>query len=893
MKISGKVVFFVLLAFTAALGLLALSLNTLIDKNRERIQQEIQKALRRPLTFDELRLSLWGGPGLSAKNVRLAEDPRFAATPFLRAKELRMQLQWSQLLLGKLAIKNFILQEPEVQIIKNEAGEWNILAMAAPEKEPRGPAEAKEPKEAAEAKGRAAPTLALSAVHISQGKIDYIDRSTKTPVEIRIRNVDLDVGGLALQRSLRLNLAANVIEGQGQNINVQGRVGPLKANKDWTQQPLDLQFQIDPLPLTQLGRALPLLREQVAPQLGIVGPVAIEAKVAGTAERPRISDLVLTGALFGSIEKNATVSGEMDFSKGASWRDGEVKAKIVLDPVSLERLGKSPLLKPSFPAALKSEGPLSVTADIQGRWEDSKAQVLIKAEQSEIRYGDWLKKDKGVPAEIELKIRRRKDRLLFEDSTLALDNLKTSFSGSLQGSPERRLLLSLRSDGSDLSGWDRFLPALSSYSVGGRLRWNLTIRKSLDPKGAVLDIRGDLNLDGVQATDKKSGRSVDKASARISFRGKEARIENGSVRIGASHLALSGAIASLSRPVLRYSLRSAKLDLADLLGPSAYKSDQLRNLQSAGELQMGPEETALRGNLSSAEGTFQEIPYRNLKANVTWSPKEMGFQNLTLQALGGTLRVSGAWERGKGTPQRLAINPTIESVDLKPLMAKKFPNFRDHLEGHLDFKAKLRAESREGSALQEGLEGEGEAFIRKGALRDFNLVQQVLSRVIGLPGISNLISSRVASRYPFLKRRDTPFDTLEAFFNIGKGQIHTRRLFLSTPDYSIEGKGSTGFDKTIKWKASLIMSSQFTQDLIQEHKNVRYMVDRQGRLAIPFGLEGTLPSVQPRPDLGNLAEAIQRGLLRAGMERGLGGRESKKGGGRNQIRKGLEQLFGR
>ena len=60
--------------------------------------------------------------------MRIADDPRFAATPLIQAKELKMQVRWLPLLRWKIEIKSFVLGEPEFQIIRNEGGDFNILA---------------------------------------------------------------------------------------------------------------------------------------------------------------------------------------------------------------------------------------------------------------------------------------------------------------------------------------------------------------------------------------------------------------------------------------------------------------------------------------------------------------------------------------------------------------------------------------------------------------------------------------------------------------------------------------------------------------------------------------------------------------------------------------------
>lgn len=820
MRIRRKAVTIVLATLACGLVLLVVFLNTFVDKNRERIREEIEKSLGRAVRFDDLRLSFWGGIGLSAKQVSIAEDPRFAATPFIQARELKMQLRWLPLVLGNIDIKKFVLDTPEIQIIKNEEGILNLSALASSERRARETS--KETREVKETKKRAALSLLPSAIYLTGGRIDYIDRSFKEPVEVQIRNIRMDLKGLVLSGTIKVKLSASLFEGQGQNVTVEGHLGPVRGETTWTQHPLDLQVQLDSLPLSQLSRAFPFLRETLSPYLGMTGPLTLEAKFLGTFERPKISNLTLTGAVFGAPEKNASVKGELDFSKGNSWSEGEIKGKMVVDPASLEHLRKIPFLKQTLPSSLASEGPWSLSSEFQGSLANLRAHFRIKGGESEIRYGNWLSKTKGIPAEIEVKVGRHKDRVVFEESSLTLHNLKVNFSGQIEEFPERRLTLQIRSDNADLSGWEKILPPLSSLSTGGSLRWNLSLKKNLALPPGEFDVRGSLTLDRVEAKDKRSGRGIEKMNARLSFLGREARIERG-------------------------------------------------------------------------EATLDGIPLANLRGDFAQLPNGLSFKNLSLQALGGTLRANGAWETRSDSFVRLALDSSIEAMDLKTLLAQEFPTFKDQIEGQLNFKARLGGESKDSAALPENLEGEGAAQLRGGSLKNFNLVERVLSKVTGLPGVPSLISARLPARYSSIfQRRDTPFETLAATFIVRQGRIYSEDLSLTTPDYTIHGDGWLGFDKTTQWNAILVMSPQFTQELVKEHRNVRYMLDRQGRLAVPFRLEGSLPYIQAKPDLQGLVKAIQRGALQRGTDRVLGGeKDDKTKGKRDWIQKGLEQLFGK
>ena len=895
MGINRKTISIGLIAAACVLILLVVSLNSLIAKNHDRIREEIQKALGRPLKFDQLELSLWGGLGLSAKGLQVAEDPRFAATPFIQTKGLRMKVRWLPLLLGRVAIKEFALEEPEIQIIKSEAGKLNISTLLTSAREAARAAGAKKSQAEKEPRRRAPVALSVSGLRVSRGRIHYIDRAAKEPFEMEVQNLEMSLKGSAPTGKAALRLAASLSEGRAKNIGVEGQIGPYTSEKDWTKYPLDLQINVDSLLLPNLMRAIPLLRDTVPAYLAISGPLSIKAKLTGSWERPKISDLSLSGPFFGAAENNTTVKGDLDLSRSGSWSDAVVKGKIVIAPVGFDRLKMIPFLRQALPAALSSEGPLGVTGEVAGSLEDLKAHAVIQAGESEVRYGDWIKKPKGLPAQLEMNLRNQKNRLVLEASSLTLQNTKFTFSGLLDESPERRLTLHLRLDRGNLSGWDGLLTPLSSYQTRGTLNADLSVTKALGPPEGELDLRGVLSLVGVQAKEKNSGRGIDQLNSKISFLGKQARIERSSLRLGSSTLAFEATVPELARPVVQYSLWSPKLNLADATSRPAYRTAWMKELRSTGALQHGQGGMTLRGNFSSSEGSAQKIPYRNLTGEILWTPGGTSFKGLSFRALGGTFRADGAWESRAPDHQRLAVNARVEGMDVAALLSQKFPRFKDHLAGKLDLRARLRAEGRNGSPLQENLRGEGETEVRQGMVKDVNLVERVLSKVTGLPGISNLVSAPLPPRFKStLQSRGTPFDKLVATFTIAEGRIYSRDLLLTTSDYSLKGEGWTALDKTMKWNAELVMSPQFTDELIREHRNVRYLVDHQGRLAVPFRLEGMLPQVQPKLDLQGLAQVIQRGILQKGRERPSGGdKEQKRKEKPDWIQKGLDKLFGK
>src|SRR5438128_2285954 len=126
MKKSLKFLLLLLIASVGVLLVLVQSFKNLAEKNREQVHQELQRFLGKDATFDRLEASLWGGVGFSAEEFHIADNPRFAATPIVRAKELKLGVSLIQLVLGRIVINSLTFQAPEFQIITDERGLLNL-----------------------------------------------------------------------------------------------------------------------------------------------------------------------------------------------------------------------------------------------------------------------------------------------------------------------------------------------------------------------------------------------------------------------------------------------------------------------------------------------------------------------------------------------------------------------------------------------------------------------------------------------------------------------------------------------------------------------------------------------------------------------------------------------
>lgn len=114
--------------FGVCLWLSNLSLSFAIRHSdlRNRFTAHLEVAFGRQVEVGSYALSLWTGPVLEARSVRVSEDPRFGQEYFLRAESISVRLRWRALLHGHLELGTLSLSQPSLNIVRNAAGDWNL-----------------------------------------------------------------------------------------------------------------------------------------------------------------------------------------------------------------------------------------------------------------------------------------------------------------------------------------------------------------------------------------------------------------------------------------------------------------------------------------------------------------------------------------------------------------------------------------------------------------------------------------------------------------------------------------------------------------------------------------------------------------------------------------------
>jgi uncharacterized protein involved in outer membrane biogenesis len=855
MRLSKKSISLTLGAVIFAAVALVYCVNLLVATRRDLVYEELQRFAGKDVAFDEFEVTLLTGLGFSAKEFRIADSPVFAATPLLRAKELRMGVSLLSLMLGRIVINKLTFIEPEFQIITNEEGVINISSLEDRKKElvdlskARSSASKREPSSV---------NFVVTNFQIKNGRIDFIDRSVRAPAEMQIKRVDINLQGINPNGRAKMTLAASLSESLGQDVRVAGYLGPFARGKGWKEQPVEVNVEFDSLFVPLLTRAVPFFRDKIPPELDIAGPLSLRAKLAGVLARPQVLDFIVKAPILGSLDYNAVLNGSVDLSANGLWSEAQLKGNLGLTSIDITRLQGTSMLQDLLPIALSGDGEVSVESVIEGTWNRLRLGTIVRARNSEIRYGTWLRKPRGIAAEWSSKISRQDNRFVIHESVLTLGSTRTNLSGVYEYGSRARLQLRARADRSDLSQVLEFFPALQVFRATGNLHGEVLASKVMIGDSS-WSMNGKLEISEAELRNENSRRKLERLSVSLLLVGKQARIENAAFRVRSSDIAMTGAVADLATPTLTCELRSANLHLADLADFPVAKSDRLQNVRLSGKLTLEDGTPRMRGTVSSSQGTLHDVPYLDLRSAITWSAAETSLRDLSFRALNGSWRSREVSITETGKSQRLELSSQLTSVDLTALLTSKLPASKDRIEGRLDFQGEFSAEAHNGGMKLGSLQGSGETRIHGGTLKNFNLIALMISR-IGSSG--SLISLQLSpSLAELAKSKDTRFENIEAEVLFNQEVIRTETLQFTTADYQIKAAGWMMLDQVTRWNGMLVLSLRISQELLRENKSLRYLIDRSGQINLPFRAEGTLLNLRVRPDTRIIAQIVRRGSL--------------------------------
>jgi AsmA protein len=205
------------------------------------LEKKVADATGRPFSVgDDLSLSLFPWAGISFSDLRLGNTPAFSEKELVTVKSFEVRIKLLPLISKDIQVKRFILNEPNITLVKNKSGQVN-WAQPDDTKE-KAPAEkTKEGSKAPAAEtGLPIKDLTVGEFSIKNGSIIWIDHTTDTRKEITAVNLSLQ--DVSLEDPVKLSFSAML---DNQPLSIAGTVGPV--GKDFKQATIPLDLDVNAL----------------------------------------------------------------------------------------------------------------------------------------------------------------------------------------------------------------------------------------------------------------------------------------------------------------------------------------------------------------------------------------------------------------------------------------------------------------------------------------------------------------------------------------------------------------------------------------------------------------------------------------------------------------------
>lgn len=882
----------VIVVIVMAVAILAANLNKIINSKKGALLAQAKQTTGRDISIGDVGVTLWPGLGARVSDVVVSDDPAFSTEPFVRAKQLVVNVKLLPLLRKQVEIKRLVLDEPNIVIIKADAKHFNFTSMVtAASPPPAGGAPGRKPKNSNLA-------AVLAFADIKNGTLRYVDQATK--MDRTIRDIDFTASNVGIGKKLDAKLAAAVF-GEEHDVKIEASAGPIANPADKAAlgaTPLDVKLELASVAIAELMAMKPATAgssSQPAPE-PIPGDVKGSAELEGTLGNATLKNLDLAATLLGAKDPNVKLSasgGPFDFTADSTlvFAHAVLKGKLESEPIALSDF-KMTSKDPKKPAPVLG-GDMRANGTFEGNLMALAFNGDIDATNASMEQKDatgktsFVKKA-GIPAKATVSGTFRPQHTPGEGIDLskinvAFHSLTATGSGRVVPFPPNKSMNITLNAKTALKPWNDLLPAMAPFAISGDANANVHVTSTMAP-GAAPDVTGTANFMNVSAKVAAMPKPVNDGQGSASFTMKTAHIAGAKFRIGDSRFVMDCDVSSFTPMAATYKVTSVEVKRLDVQVPAAGakpmpRPEVFRAVLASGNMkQTSPTVVENHIDISSNNGVVTNIDYSDFKADVKVTPTTTTITSYSAKALGGTVSGTGTMEP---KASKFDITSKIENVNLAEYFRYKAPALADLMVGRISGDVQVAGAGKDWTQIAKSLTGKGNALVLEGALTNFNLANQIVSSLQGMPMVPPDIVARMKARNPKLfAENKTVFQNLSSKFQIANGRIITPDLKLGTADFALSGDGWFSLEKEMNLSSVLTINQRMANDLVAEVPMVKYILSPDGRIDVPLTLTGGVMKPAVKVDATAMTAKFQKAMLAQGQKQV-----------EDQVKSGVKGLF--
>lgn len=305
-------------------------------------------------------------------------------------------------------------------------------------------------------------------------------------------------------------------------------------------------------------------------------------------------------------------------------------------------------------------------------------------------------------------------------------------------------------------------------------------------------------------------------------------------------------------------------DMKALVSPGSVNAVGTMALKDVGLKSGGFAVSKLNGDLAlRTSANEQSIESKNLALALNGEPVTgslnlgikgavVTLRSLELATAGGKIQSSGSLDQ---RTQALVAKLDLSNLDVARVLAVVKPGGPGALSGKLT-RFQTSVSGKMGPTLPTTLSGSGSLLVNDGKLAGENIGGKVLKTATNLPFLTgSLFESLPPETKRALEAKDTVISSLSSSFSLSGGTIGTKDLALKSTLFDIAAAGRATFAGALDLGAIITFEKGLSGALAGKVKEVRMVLDKDGRLAVPLTIKGTAPNLSVLPDFAKLLQS--------------------------------------
>ena len=556
-----------------------------------------------------------------------------------------------------------------------------------------------------------------------------------------------------------------------------------------------------------------------------------------------------------------------------------LSGKAGVGPILLTQLQTIPMIAKAIPPKLSISGPLSFEATADGTVHSIKFTATSDLSAPAIAFGDTFNKPADSPLKISAEGSRTDSVVAVTLANITLGDLEAKATNIKIGGGTTAAHVD--TNNFDIASLAKMIPALSKYNLAGKteIHTGVTLVQGKASADGTVALAGV----GLSIPDQKAP-PLSNLSGNIKLAGTSADVGPLTFNLGAQQATLKSHIDQFQPLVMSYELNAAAVRLADL-APSRPPDEVINQLFAKGAVSVGSMTgPTVDSEITSPSGNLANVPYQNLRLSLALANKVARITTLRLKAFAGDIVATGTTRLEASAPMEASISFT--NLDIQQALDSQKSKAAGTVRGTLGGNIKVSGKTGTFDEMKPTLRGNGNLTLTNGKLIGVNIGGQALKKVQNLPAIGNLVPEAVIKNHPELfSNPDTDIQLASLTFVLEGPRITSHDIKVQTVDYNLLGDGWFDMDKNIDLAARIVLSPQFSKELVEQKKEVAFIANKDGQIDIPLQVVGQLPKPQVLPNVTELAQRAGTHAMQAQGQKYLGKVFGKKGlpGGLNKF----------